>query len=483
MDRLAAIIEYQFRAHWRHFSRAGKLAAGNRGIIILVTGLILIKYFRLLNTARIEVAQGKTALLSFLLAGVFVACVSVCLSSPRTFHSLSGLRRLPLSISDLFVIRIVATFMTPFSWMVTVGAFAILYPIAQAPKPAGGIIAASMFIFGAWATGLVFSNLLANKVWRRVIFGGLLVSGASALYVVNGNHSTLVGTVSRLAPNVLVAEAAVGKSSLAAIAILFGLTVLALFAARWSFSQSLKATTPQSNNRKAPSLLFYFPLSWRGLAAKDFRYSLRLLDPYFGVLISAPGCLYLISSAAPTATAVMVVILCVFIPSAALAFNSFGLDTRSGMDRYGLLPAAGTAIIRSKNLAFAIIMSAQVLPLILLSGWRLGLLTSFATLVQAASLAMAYMSWGNWMSVTLPSRMHFYRFAPTTGAITEIIAGVTVNSLPGVLILYLIRADGERAIWLAGPILLACVLSYFVATNLSGRRFEMNRQKIRDSLG
>jgi hypothetical protein len=177
-----------------------------------------------------------------------------------------------------------------------------------------------------------------------------------------------------------------------------------------------------------------------------------------------------------------VVILIVFIPSAALAFNSFGLDTRSGMDRYGLLPASGTAIIRSKNLAFAIIMSAQVLPLILLSGWRLGLLTSFVVFVQAVSLAMAYMTWGNWMSVTLPSRMHFYRFAPTTGAITEIIAGVTVNSLPGVLILYLIRAYGERAIWLAAPILLACVLSYFVARNLSGRRFEMNRQRIRDSL-
>jgi len=482
MDRLAAVIEYQFRAHWRQFSRAGKLAAGNRGIIILVTGLILIKYFRLLNTARIEVAQGKTALLSFLLAGGFVACVSVCLSSPRISGSLSGLQRLPLSISDLFVIRIVSTFMTPFSWIVTVGAFAILYPIAQSPRPSAGIIAALIFIVSAWATGLVFSNLLANKVRRRVIFAGLLVSGASAVYVVNGNHSTLIGTVSRLAPHVLVAEAALGNSSLSSIAILFGIAALSLFAARWSFSQSLTVTPTQSNNRKAPSLLFQFPLKWSGLTAKDFRYSLRLLDPYFGLLISALGCLYLISSAAPTATAVLVMILCVFIPSAGLAFNSFGLDTRSGMDRYGLLPASGTAIIRSKNLAFAIIMSAQVLPLILLSGWRSGLLTSFVTFVQAASLAIAYMAWGNWMSVTLPSRMHFYRFAPTTGAITEIIAGVTINSLPGVLILYLIRAYGERAIWGIGLILFACVLSYLLATKLSGKRFDMSREKIRDAL-
>jgi hypothetical protein len=482
MDRLASIIEYQWRSHWRQFSRAGKPGSGSRGITFLVTGLILIKYFGLLNTARTEVAQGKTALLSFLLAGVFVACASVCLSSPRNAGSLSGLQRLPLSISDLFVIRIGSTFMTPFSWIVMVGAFAILYPIAQAPKPSAGIIAALIFMVSAWATGLVLSNLLANKVGRRMIFASLLVSGASTLYVVNGNHSSLLGTVSRLAPHVLVAEAALGKSSLASIAILFGIAVLALFAARWSFNQSLTETTTQTSNRKAPSLIFQFSPRWSGLAAKDFRYSLRLLDPYFGVLFSALGSLYLISSAAPTITAVLVMILCVFIPSAGLAFNAFGLDTRSGIDRYGLLPASGTVIIRSKDLAFAIIMSAQVLPLILLSGWRLGLLTSFATLVQAVSLALAYMSWGNWMSVTLPSRMHFYRFAPTTGAITEIIAGVTVNSLPGVLILYLIRAYGERAIWLAAPILLVCMLSYFVATNLSGRRFEMNRQRIRDSL-
>jgi hypothetical protein len=78
--------------------------------------------------------------------------------------------------------------------------------------------------------------------------------------------------------------------------------------------------------------------------------------------------------------------------------------------------------------------------------------------------------------------MHFYRFAPTTGAITEILAGVVVSSMPGVLILYSIRAYGERAIWLAVPILITCLLSYFVATSLSGRRFEMNRERIRESL-
>lgn len=482
MDRLAAIIEYQWRAQWRRFSRAGKLAAGNRGITIVVTGLVLIKYFRLLSAAKVEVARGDAALLSWLLVGIFVGCVCVFLAGPRGNRSLSELRRLPLSISDLFVIRIVLSLMTPFSWLVVAGALAILYPITQAPKPIGGMVVALLFIVNAWATGLLLSNLLASKVWRRILFASLLLSGASAIYIVNTNLSTLLVKLSRLGPHVLVAEAAIGKSSWPAIAILFGCAALTLVAARWSFSRNLVMATNPSNDRKAPSFLFHFFGRWSALAAKDFRYSLRLLDPYFGVLVSALGCLYLIGSATPRITAVLVIILIIFVPNAALAFNSFGLDTRSGMDRYALLPASGTAIIRSKNLAFAIVAGAQVLPLILLCGWRLGLLASLAALVEAASLAVAYMTWGNWMSVTLPSRMHFYRFAPAINAIPEVMAGVIVNSLPGVVILYLIRAYGERAMWGAVPILVVCVLAYLVATNLSGRRFEMSRERIRDSL-
>jgi len=55
-----------------------------------------------------------------------------------------------------------------------------------------------------------------------------------------------------------------------------------------------------------------------------------------------------------------------------------------------------------------------ILTVILLSGLRLGFLTSFVALVEAASLASAYLAWGNWSSVTSPSKMNFYRFAPAT---------------------------------------------------------------------
>lgn len=480
MDRLAAIIEYQWRAHWRQFLHAGKSTNGNRGITLVVTGLILIKYFRWLSTARIEVAQGNTALLSWLLAGVFVACVSVCLTSPRDNRSLSQLRRLPLSISDLFAIRIALTLITPFSWLVLAGALAIVYPLAQASRPFAGIIAAMFFIVLSWSMGLVLSSLLTSRVWRRALFAGLLLGGASAVYMLQGNRPRMLANFS--GPQSLVTQAATGKSPLASIAILFGLAALSLLAARWSFSRIVTSTTGRSSDRRAHSFLFHLPGRLSALAAKDFRYSLRLLDPYVGVLVSALGCLYLFVSAAPSVTAAMVAVLIIFVPNAPLAFNSFGLETRAGMDRYALLPARGTTIIRSKNLAFAMIAGLQLLPLILFSAWRLGLLTSLFALVEAASLAIAYLTWGNGMSVFLPSKTHFYRFAPATNAIPEIIAGVVISSVPGILILYLIRVYGERTIWGAIPILLACMLLYLLATNLSGRRFELHCERIRDSL-
>jgi hypothetical protein len=171
-------------------------------------------------------------------------------------------------------------------------------------------------------------------------------------------------------------------------------------------------------------------------------------------------------------------------PSAGLAFNSFGLDTRSGMDRYGLLPASGTAIIRSKNLAFVIIMSAQVLPLILLSGWRSGLLTAFATVGSSDVFGHSVHVLGK-LDVgdvaVADAFLPVLRRQP--GRSLEIIAGVTVNSLPGVLILYLIRAYGDASNLVSCPHSPRCVLSYFVATIYLAARFEMTRQRIRDSLG
>src|SRR5205807_1807467 len=200
-----------------------------------------------------------------------------------------------------------------------------------------------------------------------------------------------------------------------AIGSLITLNILGFAALWWSFRQSLANEQEVRTRRRIDSFLLNLPGAAGGFAAKDFRYFRKLLDPYFGVLATIMGCFYLVNSTVPSAAGASVFVIIVFISHAPLAFNSFGLDTRSGLDRYALLPATGATILRGKNLAFLVVIGIQVAPIIGLTCWRLGLSAGALTLLEVASLAGAYLAWGNWMSITLPTKMEFFRFAPASG--------------------------------------------------------------------
>jgi hypothetical protein len=477
MDRLASIVRCQWRAYWRRFSRARDLTVGHQGITLVITVLILFKYLRLLGSANVDLARGNTTLVQSLLAGIFLAWLFLPISS-RAGISFRGLLHLPLSVRDLFAIRIVSLLITPYSWMVVAGSLAICYPLAHAPRPWAAIPAALLFIAMSLSTGLAIAHLLSIAVWRRLLFAVLVLLCASGAYVLSGKSAAGFRQFSWALPTHLVARAAVGKNPMLAIGSLLILNVLALAAAWWSFQQSLVNAPKAGSRRRIDSVLFGLPGAAGGLAAKDFRYFSRLLDPYFGLLASALCCFYLASAAAPSVSVVWISLVIVFIPNVSLAFNSFGLDTRSGLDRYALLPATGATIMQGKNLAFVIIASLQVCPIILLASWRFGLSVGAFGLLEAVSLVAAYLAWGNWMSITFPTKMQFFRFAPASVALPEIIAGLVFGSLPGVLVVYVLQTRAEQAVWVALLILLLCGILYLLATIRSGRRFEQQREKI-----
>jgi hypothetical protein len=482
MDRLAGIVRCQWRAYWRRFSRARNLTVGHQGITLIITVLILFKYLRLLGSASVDLARGNTTLVQSLLAGIFLAWLFLPISISRATISFRGLLHLPLSLKDLFAIRIVSLLITPYSWMVVAGSLAICYPLAHAPRPWAAITAALLFIAMSCSTGLAIAHLLDIPVWRRLLFAVLVLLCAAAAYVLSGKDAARFAHLSWALPTNLVARATVGKNPMLAIGALLTLNVLTLAAAWWSFRQSLVYAHKAGSRRRMDSILFGLPGAAGGLAAKDVRYFRRLLDPYFGLLAAVLCCFYLVSSHAPSVSVVCISIVIVFIPNAPLAFNSFGLDTRSGLDRYALLPASGATIMQGKNLAFVIIASVQVCPIILLASWRFGLSVGALGLVEAASLAAAYLAWGNWMSITFPTKMQFFRFAPASGSLPEIIAGVIFSSLPGVIIVYVLRTGVGSGTWIALLTLLLCSLLYLLITHLSGTRFEQQREKILRSI-
>jgi hypothetical protein len=202
-----------------------------------------------------------------------------------------------------------------------------------------------------------------------------------------------------------------------------------------------------------------------------------LLDPYFGLLASLLCSVYLLSAKEPSVSVVCVFIIIVFMPSAPLAFNSFGLDTRFVLDRYALMPARGATILRGKNLAMLVIISLQVLPIILLAYWRLGLSAGVLGIVETISLAAAYLAWGNWMSIALPAKMHFFRFAPS-GSLPELFAGVIFSSSPGVVVVYFLQTSTGHAIAATLFMFLVFGTIFLFVTRQAGKRFDKQREKI-----
>ena len=486
MDRVRIIISYEWRAYWRRFSRAG-LRAGNQGIILIFSALIAIKYLQLLLTASANVANGSTKLLAQLLGAIFLVWLFPLASNARETLASRKWLHLPLSLKERFIVRTVSLLMPPSAWLVIAGSLAICYPLAHARNPGAGIVAGLLFIAMAWLTGLTIAHLLNNAAWRRLFWiTALVLLAVAGVYVIRGEAVDELLSLGFFTTT-LVERAAmkdVGNGALLiSLATLGILSVAAGAAALWSFKKSL-AATPEGSTKKISMLSSpIVPGRLGGLIAKDFRYFRRLLDTYLGLAAAMLGCLYLMVADVASTGIFLSFIVVVFLCNGALAFNSFGLDNRAGLDRYTLLPLSGRAILLSKNLAYLMIAGAQILPMLFFAGWRLGILPSALGLVEAAALASAFLAWGNWMSVNHPLKMQFFRFANSGAALVDAMGGIIFGSFPGILMIYLLHRSGRGV---AGGTALTLLLTgtlYFVSITRFGGRLELNRERIAEALG
>ena len=259
MDRVAGIVRCQCRAYWRRFSRGTNLTVGNHGITLIIAVLILIKYFRLLGSANVDLASGNTALLQWLLAGIFLAWLFLPIGFSPIIISSRGLLHLPLSLIDLFVIRVLSLLMMPYSWMVLAGSLAICYPMASAPRPPAAVTAALLFIAMSCSTGLAIAHLLSIAAWRRLLFAALVLVSAAGSFVLSGKDGARFLQFSWVLPTDLVCRAAVGENPMLAIGSLGVLNVLAFAAAWWSFQQSLVRGHKTRSRRRVDSILFGMP--------------------------------------------------------------------------------------------------------------------------------------------------------------------------------------------------------------------------------
>ena len=473
---LLTIISYEWRAYWRRFARSG-LRAGNQGITLIVSALVLIKYLLLLQTATIDLERGNTTLLESLLAVVFLAWLFPLAGIARDSVATRNWLHLPLSPQKRFIVRICSLCIPPAAWMVIFGSLAICYPLGHAAKAHAGIVAGLLLIAMSWFTGLTISHLVNIPVWRKLFWLVLL-----ALLLIVGLEVISGSPIHSLLPTYLVARAALGKQTWLALGTLATLTVVTGVAAFWSYRKSLEAAPQRAIPRVMAFVSFSLPGRLGGLVAKDFGYFRRLLDTHMGLAAAVLGNLYLLTAKDPSQSIFWSFIVIVFLPNAALAFNSFGLDNQAGLGRYTLFPLRGRSILLSKNLAYLMILSVEVLPMIVLAAWRLGVVAGAPGFVEAAALACAYLTWGNWMSVSHPLKMHFFHFANSGAALADALAGIIFGSLPGILMIYFLNVGGPAAF--GGIVSLLLLQSAFYCASLVrfGAHFEQNRERIANVL-
>ncbi len=483
MDRVATIINYEWRAYWRRFVRAG-LRGGNQAIILILSLLIAAKYLQLLKTAAANASTRNTQLLGSLLAAIFLTWLFPLAGSRRDTIASRKWLHLPLTLREQFMIRAASLLLAPSAWLLVAGSLAISYPLAHAPYPFTGIVGGLLFIAIAWLTGLTIAHLLHSTVWRRVLWIvlliGLMVAG---IFLIKGGSLRGLSALPFFPP-LLVERAAMRdavEQRAIALAALGMLLVIMGAAALWSFKRSLVGGS-ESGSEKLIFTSKIFPGRLGGLVAKDLRYFRKLLDVYLGVAAAILAGLYLLVADAPSAGVLWSFIVIIFLGNAAVPFNSFGLDNRRGMDRYTLLPLSGKSILLSKNLAYVVIVLVQVVPVLIIAVWPSGLQASVLGLVEAAAIAFAYLTWGNWMSVSHPLKMQFYSFANSSAALVDAMGGIIFGSLPGIVLIYLWKISGRGAVGMTALVVLLTGSLYLLSLRRYGGRVEANREQIAEAL-
>ena len=477
MDRIAGLLSCQWRAYWRRFRGAGTIKASNAGVLLLVGGLGAVRYAQQLPLAAAQVAKGETARYETLLLIVLLAwMVAVMGESGR---SITGrqLLHFPLSLRDLFIIRIVSVLYSPVTWIIGIGSLALGFVVTAGQHPLVGLIALLTFLLLALLTSLTIAQLL-NSAWaRKLLLVAVLVISVAIPLLWAGERSGVVVQLRALTPARLTAAAAISPAPLRSLLILLGITIVAALLAFFTFPLTLH---PRPSRRSQTVRLLSVPGRFGGLVGKDLRYASRLLDLYFSLPVVIFFNIYLVSDPVPSAVVFSVVIGALFVTCSSMAFNCFGLDSPTGMDRYTLLPLSGKEKLVSKNVAFAIIVGALFLTMLPHAFWKLGARVSLLGTMELIAAGLAYVSYGNWLSVKQPVKTQFYRFA-SGGSPVDVVMGMIFGSIPVGVSVVLFYRESSAALWMV-LMLLVYVAIYLLSLSYSARVLERERENIRHAL-
>jgi hypothetical protein len=225
-----------------------------------------------------------------------------------------------------------------------------------------------------------------------------------------------------------------------------------------------------------PSVRFRPKSKQMSLSRKEVRYVLNSSEHAFILLISLAFCAYLIGGEGLQVDAFRAVLGILSILSATAPMNTFGPDGSSGLDRYGIFGLTGSKIIGNKNLAYLKVTAVQRAPIIALAAWRLGPAEAAYGVIEATSLVLLTLAWGNIVSVRHPGP------PDAEPLILDGILGFIASVLPAAMTIGILRAGTDFAALRMFAMLALCGAFYWLSLRFAGPYFMRHFDRIRSLL-
>jgi len=485
MAGIALIFRYQWRAFWRRVIRTRRARSYLLALTVFGGILVAILPARLSRAAR-ELSAGQTTSMDVVLWIWCLVWLFVLLEDANVSLTSRHLRTFPIEARRLLGVRILSVFCSPVALLAALGSLISLWPLVFARQTLLGGAAALLLFALALGCGMTVSHVLdVAELRRKLLVPVAVVSMAlGAVFFTRGLQSfELLRTVLDVSPPHLVSVVSVAPTPSAAV---IPLTLLAAGSAAvgsllfWSFRRSLFGEPGKPAVGRAADRVLWFPGRFGGLVRKEQHYLRKLLDVWPGLMLVLTVSVASLVGPVPPIIRQSIIII-VFFLNTHMILNCFGLNTSAELDRYAILPLRGRDVLLVKNLALTMIVAAQLALLILVAVWRSGAVEAGAEVVVAAVLLLSHLAWGNLVSVIAPFKMRFYRFASGAEPLTAM-AGSTIGSIPGVMVLVLLRFESFwSAVAIVGVLLLSLAV-YLASLHYSGRIFEHRRQTLGEQL-
>jgi hypothetical protein len=486
MAGIALILKYQWRAFWRRFIRTRQSAQFYLTVLAVLGWTFAAVLPAQLSRAAHELSAGQTTSMDAALWTLCLLWLLVLVEDASVSLTSRHLRTFPIDVGQLLAVRVLSVFCSPVALLVALGSLISLWPFLFARQTVLGSAAALLLFVLPLGFGMSASHLLCVAELRRKFLATVAVISIAlgALFFTRGFPGLdQLRAVTAVMPPHLVSAVSVAATPSATIIPLMTLVVVSAVVGGLLFVSFRRSLFSQSDTRaagRAADSVLRFPGRFGGLVRKEQHYFRKVLDLWPGLLLVLAVSVASLFGPLPPIVRQSVIVI-VFVLNTNVIMNCFGLDTSAELNRYAILPLRGKDVLLVKNLGLTVIVAAQLALLILTAVWRSGLVEAGAEVLTAAVLLLSHFAWGNLVSVTAPFKMQFYRFA-SSGAPLTAMAGWTIGSAPGILVLYLLHSESSLSAAAIVGVLLLTLALYLVSLHYSGRSFEHRRHIIAERL-